>query len=101
MDLSEINKKLVAIDDKPLRKANTLDPNSIYKIIGARVVKSRYGDAILIETAEFKMFLPNRMTKVLISYVDKLHEYSFKYIGETASSFGHPIVNIEILEDPK
>lgn len=81
MDLSQIN-KLIEVNIKPLKKLNELPVGTEYPINSAKIVNGRFKDrCILIETVEFNVFLPGRMTPHLEEHLDDLKNHRFKYLG--------------------
>lgn len=84
MDLNKINEMgTLSVKNKEVVPLNTLELNCIHKILVAKLITTIYGDCILIEVEDKKIFLPKRATLVLKQHLDELNsqKYGIKFIG--------------------
>lgn len=68
--------------DKPLVKISEMVKNKKFKIISLRKVSTVHGHAVMLETDEYKMFLPKRVSEQLLSKPSELKTLPEKYLVE-------------------
>lgn len=64
MDLQAVNNQAL-INQKPAQKLKELSIECPYKILSAKIVKSKFGKVVLLELEDCCCFLPSRMTEIL------------------------------------
>lgn len=81
MDLKALNEiSLLEKENKPIKKLRDLELNIKYKIVGAKVTNSKFGEVILLELEEFVVFLPKRVTESYSPYVQYFKEKKYSLI---------------------
>lgn len=71
MAQSSLNHLNTAAVDKKLIKLIDLELDVQYKIYSAKKTSTKFGDAILIELEDSKVFLPKRLTEVVVGDIMK------------------------------
>lgn len=82
--LNEINQASSSlVEEKPLLKVQELPQEEKFKIIGLKIVNTRFGEAILAELDHSKVFLPKRVTEVYKAHLEEFSKntYFLEYLG--------------------
>ncbi|XP_044746807.1 uncharacterized protein LOC123308281 isoform X1 [Coccinella septempunctata] len=71
------------VKTKEVVPLNTLELNCINTILNGKLVTTVYGECILLELKDKRVFLPKRATSVLKTHLDELNsqKYGIKFIG--------------------
>lgn len=72
MNTAEINEKGV-YQHKETKPLSQLSQGEKFQIVDLKIIKTRYGETVLVECTDFKVFLPKRATEVI-----KRNIYSFQ-----------------------
>lgn len=90
MNLNEINQVGVAVPLKPLIKLKDLVLGKPYPIIKARIINTKFGEAVLLDLDDVSCFLPKRATNVFRNQVEQFipKKYGLMFKGILPSSNG-------------
>ena len=101
MDLQKINATFQANADKPLIKLQELPVGEQQIILGAQIVKTKFGKSVLLELDENRVFLPKRVTdtfKPILSNFTVEGKYAVVFKEEKDIGKVNPMVIFEIAE---
>ncbi|XP_050509174.1 uncharacterized protein LOC114338412 [Diabrotica virgifera virgifera] len=88
------------IDKKPVIKLKDLTRDTPFKINAAKVVKAKYGEAVILELEENVVFLPHRVTKDYVPYLQEFSTKRYSLVFRGLQDIGniHPAAKFEIVE---
>jgi len=101
MDLTKLNKACVPAR-KPVVKLQDLSLNHPHQILEAKIVRTKFGESVLLELAEKVVFLPKRATEGFRPVVNQFNTgaYSVVYRGQQAvPGVQNPLNNFEIVDN--
>ncbi|KAK9876461.1 hypothetical protein WA026_012780 [Henosepilachna vigintioctopunctata] len=100
MNLQEINAVCSKVDAKPLEKLKDLPIGVVYPILKLKIINGHYGESILVETEDFKVFLPRRVTEVFRPLIANFTpaKYGFRSLGIQEIGHFSPSTKFEIVE---
>lgn len=99
MDLAGINKKAF-FTDKPVKKLKDLTIQKPHLILDATLTTTAFGEAILLELADHKVFLPTRVTERFKDNLNRFQpeKYTIKFTGLRNFGKRNPAVEFLIEE---
>lgn len=81
MDLQKLNSTSLLVE-KPIVKLCDLTPNVPIPIFGAKLVKTKFGESILLELDDFVTFLPRRVVTHMKNNLEKFIDGNFSIVFE-------------------
>lgn len=90
MDLKQLNNHTKFAEKKPTKKLGDLKIREPHPIVSARIVKTKFGEAILLELTDSVVFLPSRVTDAYRSQTQYLVNEKYSLIFEGAIDVGKP-----------
>lgn len=89
MDLKTLNKNSF-IQKKPVAKLNTLAIDEKIKTKSAKIVRTKYGNTVVLELEESVVFLPKRVTETYSVFVEYFSNEQYYHIFKGEIDLGKP-----------
>uniref|UniRef100_A0A6P7GWB2 Uncharacterized protein LOC114341513 n=1 Tax=Diabrotica virgifera virgifera TaxID=50390 RepID=A0A6P7GWB2_DIAVI len=100
MDLAKLNASTSIAERKPAIKLNSLPVNEPQKILSAKIVQSKFGQAVLLELTESVKFLPDRVTEDYKPFLQYFAEQNYSIVYEGAfETRSHSTNGFKIVEN--
>lgn len=90
MDIQLLNRYSLLENVKPIVKLTELPINTPVAILSAKIVKTRFGETVLLEFANAKTFLPKRMVPLMRDHIDNFADSKYSFIFEGLMQVGNP-----------
>lgn len=101
MDLKALNKNSLIEKREPAIKLKDLPENEKFKIFGAKIIKSRYGETILLNLGERDVFLPQRVTEDYRKHIEHFssQKYAIVFKGLVDLGLKQRAASFEVVEN--
>lgn len=96
MDLEKLNAEC-AYEDKPTVKLRDLPCGEKFRILRASVIRTKYGQSILLDLENERIFLPKRSTEAVKQNIKYINEggVHIRFTGVKDIGASHPVTSFE------